>query len=148
VGKSRTWSERARKNAKDHFFARVTLPEISRLTGIPHSTLKKWSAGESWEDQREENDQLERRARQAQLRFLTVVAESSDPDPQQMFAASTAAALTARDAPALAARTLLKGLLSVLGADELLGPPLRRRLKDRPELLTAMIEEAARLDAR
>ncbi|HEX8321022.1 hypothetical protein [Longimicrobium sp.] len=116
---------------------------VSRELEIPAATLKRWVKAGGWARLRRQAEELQRNAGELVLGMMRAARDSHD--PQQAYAAATAARLSGLMRPPALGPTpaeVAEALLDVLIADPELGPALRRR---RAEVLTAVSKKIAEL---
>ncbi|PKN67176.1 MAG: hypothetical protein CVU57_04285 [Deltaproteobacteria bacterium HGW-Deltaproteobacteria-15] len=87
--------ERAREL---YVFDGLTLEQVAKETGVPESTVKRWSADEGWTDERREHKATlaDIRRNTLQLRKAFVAKAMGSLDPQDVYAAVRLEALAQR----------------------------------------------------
>jgi hypothetical protein len=81
-----------------YVFDGLTLDQVSKETGVPESTVKRWSADEGWADERREHKATlaDIRRNTLQLRKAFVAKAMGSLDPQDVYAAVRLEALAQR----------------------------------------------------
>jgi transcriptional regulator with XRE-family HTH domain len=83
-----------------YVFDGLTLDQVAKETGIPESTVKRWSAEDGWADERREHKATlqDIRRNTLQLRKAFVAKAMGSLDPQDVYAAVRLEALAQRGA--------------------------------------------------
>ncbi|PKN28260.1 MAG: hypothetical protein CVU64_14235 [Deltaproteobacteria bacterium HGW-Deltaproteobacteria-21] len=81
-----------------YVFDGLTLEQVAKETGVPESTVKRWSADEGWTDERREHKATlaDIRRNTLQLRKAFVAKAMGSLDPQDVYAAVRLEALAQR----------------------------------------------------
>lgn len=80
-----THPDAVRLRARDLVVAgKTSLAEVARLTGVPEGTLKRWSASEGWQDQR--NAGVKYAELMTGIKLKAAEKASADPSPDNLAA--------------------------------------------------------------
>ncbi|HEY0019058.1 MAG TPA: hypothetical protein VGC13_22340 [Longimicrobium sp.] len=135
--------EATRWRARQLFMGRMPLPAVARRVGVGLGTVKRWCREEEWGAMRRLHGELELRSAELAVAMAERARETAD--PQQAFAASTAAQLARQHSgarPMPTVQDIAKALVRVLAAHPEVGPVVKR---NRGEVLRLVSDEAERL---
>ncbi len=133
-----------RTRARELYISGDSLDAVSRATGVPLPTLKRWSRQQGWTKQRRLRARIELGAMELAAEMARAAAATRD--PQQVYALAQAARVAGLERTGTPERMvspaeIAEALLDALAAHPDVGPPLRR---NRGEILRIVMRELER----